>query len=143
MFIVIQSDFFARNYLKNVVVLLLSLCSHTFCKECINQWKQTKTTCPECVQKISQELITEDRLAAKIIDDLEVSCIHKLCDWKDRLELLEKHVNVCAFKKDVPKWAKELKSEAHVKLDQNKEEMIYGTAVNCLKKTIINVALLL
>mgnify|MGYP000982476743 CR=1 FL=1 len=74
-------------------------------------------------------MITEDRLAARIINDFEVSCVNKLCDWKDSLELLEKHVKTCEFEKALPKWAKELKSEAYVKHDKTIEEPIFGTEV--------------
>ncbi len=41
----------------------------------------------------------KDLLAEKIINDLEVFCVNdKYCKWKDKLELLPRHVKVCEFK---------------------------------------------
>lgn len=82
-------------------------------------------------QPIATELITEDRLAAKIIDDMEVFCVNKLCDWKDKLELLESHVKVCPFDKDLPNWIKELKAGSPMKSEDNggNENIVYGTEV--------------
>lgn len=89
----------------------------------------TRTTCPECRQTVIFELTTEDRLAAKIIDDFEVSCVNKLCDWKDSLEHLEKHAKTCPFEKEVPNWIKALKSDS-IKIDEKDDEVIFGTEVN-------------
>ena len=48
----------------------------------------------------------KDLLAEKIINDLEVFCINdKYCKWKDKLELLTRHVEVCEFQdKNLKDW---------------------------------------
>lgn len=48
-------------------------------------------------------LASKDLIADKIISDLEVQCINKLCNWKGRLEELNKHVKGCVCAKP-PEW---------------------------------------
>lgn len=45
-------------------------------------------------------------IAEKIINDLEVFCINdKYCKWKDKLEVLSRHVEVCEFQdKNLKDW---------------------------------------
>jgi hypothetical protein len=45
----------------------------------------------------------KDLIADKIILDLEVFCINKLCDWKGKLSDLQKHVRYCPMAKP-PEW---------------------------------------
>mgnify|MGYP002620167441 FL=1 len=51
----------------------------------------------------------KDLLAEKIIQDLEVACVNKLCDWKGCLAELNKHVKACAFAKP-PDWLSQFQS---------------------------------
>jgi len=51
----------------------------------------------------------KDLIADKIIQDLEVYCVHKLCDWKDSLENLNKHVKNCPFA-ETPAWLSQAQS---------------------------------
>jgi len=51
----------------------------------------------------------KDLIAEKIIQDLEVYCVHKLCDWKDSLENLNKHVKNCPFA-ETPAWLSQAQS---------------------------------
>jgi len=48
----------------------------------------------------------KDLIAEKIINDLEVFCVNdKYCKWKDKLELLPRHVEACEFQdKNLTDW---------------------------------------
>jgi hypothetical protein len=59
----------------------------------------------------------KDLIPEKIIDDLEVGCINKACEWKDKLELLEKHVKNCKVDKELPSWIREQKEFINVDED--------------------------
>ena len=66
----------------------------------------TSCACPQCRGKISPENMSKDQIPEKIIDDLQVACPNDLCEWKDRLELFEKHVKNCKIDKELPNWAR-------------------------------------
>jgi len=51
----------------------------------------------------------KDLIAEKIIQDLEVYCVNKLCDWRDSLENLNKHVKNCPFA-ETPAWLSKAQS---------------------------------
>ena len=73
--------------------------SHTFCEHCIKTWFENQKSCPECRKTFKIKDLGKDLLAEKIINDLEVFCVNdKYCKWKDKLELLPRHVKVCEFK---------------------------------------------
>jgi hypothetical protein len=59
-----------------------------------------------------------DLIAEKIIQDLEVLCNNKLCDWKGPLQSLEKHVKNCIYEKP-PEWLN--KVQPKIQLDEKKE----------------------
>lgn len=61
----------------------------------------------------------KDLISEKIIMDLEVRCTNRLCDWKDRLENLPKHLKNCAFAK-TPNWLNEAQNFAN--LNENKTD---------------------
>jgi hypothetical protein len=84
-------------------------CGHTFCKKCIEKWHKASDSCPECRTTIDGNLMGKDLLAEKIIQDLEVLCINKLCDWKGKLAELPKHVRGCAYAKP-PEWLSQFQS---------------------------------
>ena len=71
-------------------------------------------------------------MAARIIEDLEVGCVNKMCEWKDRLENLEKHTKHCQLEKQVPDWVKSLNNENLIAVEDDDEnrEKIYGTDVS-------------
>lgn len=107
---------FAQKFFKNQPVWLVGKLTwdshyfrHTYCGDCIVSWAAQGTTCPECRTEIKPELIGRDIIADKIILDLEVSCVNKLCPWKGKLEILEKHVKYCPYEK-TPDWLSKLKS---------------------------------
>lgn len=101
------------GYFLFLTYFFLFSISHTFCKKCITQWETDHSTCPECRVKIEPNLSGKDLIAEKIIQDLEVYCPNKLCDWKDRLENLTKHVNCCPYDSP-PEWLKEAQSYINV-----------------------------
>jgi len=48
---------------------------------------------------------------------LEVARVHNMCEWKDRLELLEKHVKNCKIDRELPAWIKEDKNFINIDED--------------------------
>ena len=74
--------------------------------------------CPQCRGQIKPEYMSKDQIAERIIDDLQVACINNLCEWKDRLELLEKHVKNCKIDKELPSWAKNTKNYINIDDEQ-------------------------
>lgn len=93
------------------------LFSHTFCQSCITEWAAKNKTCPICRKDVEIGLMGKDLISEKIIMDLEVRCPNRLCDWKDRLEILAKHLKSCAFAK-TPGWLND--AQKVINLDENK-----------------------
>jgi hypothetical protein len=85
--------------------------SHTFCTDCFVKWTASGVTCPVCRAEINTELIGKDLITEKIIQDLEVQCINRMCDWKGRLESLGKHVKTCPYEKP-PEWLNNMSNKA-------------------------------
>jgi hypothetical protein len=62
-----------------------------------------------------------DLIAEKIIQDLEVQCHHKLCDWKGALQLLDKHSKTCIYEKP-PEWLAKVQSQSQKLLETTTEK---------------------
>jgi len=60
-------------------------------------------------------------MAEKIIQDLEVLCINKICDWKGKLGDLAKHVRGCAYAKP-PEWLSQFQSTQSFEDSTNPED---------------------
>ncbi len=52
-------------------------CAHTFCHNCITQWKTKNSNCPICRQTFSIKELSRDLIAFNVINDLIVFCINK------------------------------------------------------------------
>ena len=50
---------------------------HTYCYECITQWRKKTSNCPVCRVKFDDKLINRDLIAFNIVNDLEVLCNNK------------------------------------------------------------------
>lgn len=74
-------------------------CGHSFCKECITTWLKIKKVCPLCMKDINYDI--NDRatnyILKNIIDNLEINCTEKTCDWSGNLGSLQNHYNECLF----------------------------------------------
>jgi len=71
---------------------------HTFCYLCIEQWATFKKHCPVCKRGFGHRELEKDLIANKIIDDLEVKCIHVGCSWQGAESLRNKHQRCCTYK---------------------------------------------
>ena len=56
-----------------------------------------------CRENIEDNLWSKDLIADKIINDLEVYCPNRICNWKDRLEEFPKHYKICSQTK-IPEY---------------------------------------
>lgn len=80
----------------------------------------------------------KDLIAEKIINDLEVFCINdKYCKWKDKLELLPRHVEVCEFQdKNLQDWLQSFdkKTQNDETMVENKNLLLYYQNEHLLEK---------
>ena len=67
----------------------------------------------------------KDLVAEKIIEDLDVACNHKLCDWKGKLSELKKHTKGCAFAKP-PEWLSQLQGSKSLEDEGPKDWALIG-----------------
>jgi hypothetical protein len=51
--------------------------SHTYCHDCIDQWRKKVNTCPVCRSKFSEVTTSKDLIAMSLVNDLEVLCNNK------------------------------------------------------------------
>lgn len=72
-------------------------CGHTFCYICIQNCvkSQHKQICPECKTDFSRRKLEKDLLAAKMVDDLDVRCIHSGCKYVCKNSIVKKHQRGC------------------------------------------------
>ena len=74
---------------------------HYFCKACITQHLKNSQTCPVCMEKVTEETLTEPpRIVTGYLDGLIISCDHSERGCTEVLELvrLEAHVSVCEYR---------------------------------------------
>ena len=80
---------------------------HTFCRSCIKDWiasqlkKEAQPTCPICRIPISEQGLTQNLIAKKLLDNLRVQCPHspRGCSWTGQLQSFERHIIFeCPFK---------------------------------------------
>ena len=72
-------------------------CQHTFCRKCIVQWIQNMRSatanCPICRNKLPKQANLERNLmASSLIDDLEIFCSNRACDWKGKISESKSHM---------------------------------------------------
>jgi hypothetical protein len=72
-------------------------CGHTFCYICIQNCvkSQHKHICPECKSDFSRRKLEKDFLASKMVDDLEVRCVHDGCKYVCKNSIIKKHQRCC------------------------------------------------
>jgi len=75
----------------------------------------------------------KDLIAEKIIQDLEVFCVNQLCEWKDKLEYLNKHVKSCPFAK-TPDWLSQAKNS--IKADEPQTIAVTDMYMEAVKYTV-------
>jgi ubiquitin carboxyl-terminal hydrolase 7 len=68
-------------------------CSHLFCKECVEKWKQENNSCPTCRGPV--DLLIPSLLAKTLLDEAEFFCPSKEkgCHWVGKGKNLEEHLN--------------------------------------------------
>eukprot|EP00347_Sterkiella_histriomuscorum_P007077 403350340 len=105
-------------------------CGHLYCRECIEQWcqnQQRAPSCPHCRQTFKRNQIVKDQLAYNLINEFEIFCPNRGCNWKGALESIQGHLPQCTFKEgNLPKWyLNYMKSkEEELKKEQNEEECL-------------------
>ena len=72
-------------------------CQHIFCLACITQWAAEHPTCPQCRKKFSVKRLSRDLLASNLVDELEVKCEHKGCNWVGASADVHTHYTKCLF----------------------------------------------
>ncbi len=89
---------------------LATCCGHNFCKECIGRVQKAGNSCPLCNKE--EFTLTYNREKDVALKQFEVYCTHHKigCEWKGRLEMLDKHLNVD------PELEKQLEGCAFVEL---------------------------
>ena len=74
---------------------------HYFCKACITQHLKNSKTCPVCMEKITEETLTEPpRIVTGYLDGLIINCDHSERGCTELIELgrLEAHISVCEYR---------------------------------------------
>jgi len=79
---------------------VITPCGHTYCKDCIEKWLETKRACPFCKKKIPQGSKLIDMFAFKgIIDDLDLKCSNSGCPEIVKYAALDSHVKFgCSYR---------------------------------------------
>ena len=61
--------------------------------------------CPICRTKFRVNTIKKSLLAYQMINELEIFCTNRSCDWKGKLEEITAHLPCCMYKSDkLPEW---------------------------------------
>ena len=74
---------------------------HYFCKACITQHLKNSKTCPVCMEKVTEETLTEPpRIVTGYLDGLIINCDHSERGCTELIELgrLEAHISVCEYR---------------------------------------------
>ena len=74
---------------------------HYFCKACITQHLKNSKTCPVCMEKVTEETLTEPpRIVMGYLDGLIINCDHSERGCTELIELgsLETHIRVCKYR---------------------------------------------
>jgi len=119
------------NPVKDLIFL-----SHTFCQKCLSHWINDNKTCPICRHEVLNELVGKDLVADKIIQDLEVQCGNQECQWKDRLENLDKHIKTCSFFQP-PEWLARATDIIEIDDEKPSKHIIYGDVISFLYLRIL------
>ena len=67
---------------------------HVFCDECVSSWLPLKPECPECRQPVERSSLTPDRLADRLVSNLQGFCTLRKggCTWVGKRGELPAHL---------------------------------------------------
>ena len=76
---------------------LLTRCQHVFCTACLQDWFETKPSCPTCTTELDPrhgagELHLASPLAARVLGKIRVQCSLPGCPWKGEYSELTAHL---------------------------------------------------
>jgi hypothetical protein len=79
-----SQPFFMCNYNIQFIDASLGHCSHSYCKSCLERWKQTETICPKDNKELG--LFFPNYAAANVVNKLRVRCRNRTqgCQWEGK-----------------------------------------------------------
>ena len=86
-------------------------CQHTFCKGCLEKLilnnRATQVPCPVCRQPFRHNHLQRNILAYQLINELEIYCANRGCQWKGPLDHVAIHLPKCSFSTgNLPEWVR-------------------------------------
>jgi len=73
---------------------IVSCCSYSFCRSCIERVQAKNDSCPLCVE--SNFTTLHDKRLQRLLNKLDVQCVYQSdgCGWVSKLGDLDQHLNV-------------------------------------------------
>eukprot|EP01006_Ploeotia_vitrea_P051941 TRINITY_DN67620_c1_g11_i1.p1 TRINITY_DN67620_c1_g11~~TRINITY_DN67620_c1_g11_i1.p1 ORF type:complete len:574 (-),score=54.36 TRINITY_DN67620_c1_g11_i1:200-1921(-) len=91
------SEFLCKICMQLVDYPVYTRCTHVFCKNCLQQWVEQKSTCPTCNATLNYRDVGELKaacpLAWRILNKVQCKCpLENGCEWKGDYSELEAHM---------------------------------------------------
>ena len=84
-----------RDMVDNHV--MIKLCDHIFCKECLDFWSVDNKCCPECRIKFTENDLGKSRLFDNLISDFVMKCSNENCEKIFSPKEFRSHLTTCDF----------------------------------------------
>lgn len=95
-------------------------CGHTFCYYCLMNYLQNSFECPLCGFNFTENTMQKDLIAYNMINDLEVYCSNKGCQWKSKRKYLPNHLIKCYYDPiKLPEFIKKILYKVDKKTEKN------------------------
>ena len=96
-------------------------CGHTFCYQCLMKYLQNSFECPKCGAMFTENSMQKDLIAFNMINDLDVYCSNKGCQWKSKKKYLNLHLKKCYYDPiKLPEFIKKILFKVEIKNEKRR-----------------------
>ena len=114
-----------KNFMCSICIelvenpVMIKLCEHIFCQECLNSWSANNNCCPDCRIAYTETDVGKSRFLDNLISEfVMLQCYNENCPETFSPLLFKSHLENCDFREFICRFCSEklifAKSKSHL-----------------------------